>query len=76
MTSSFRLSKDLQRQLSDAADRTGKGKNAIIIEALVKYLHAMERQSLAQEARRLSELVSGNELDAGWYGLADISGWR
>ena len=76
MTSSFRLSKDLQRQLSDAADRTGKGKNAIIIEALVKHLHAMERQSLVEEAHCQSELVSRKEHDAGWYGLADISGWR
>ena len=47
VTSSFRMSKELQRELSDAAERTGKGKNAIIIEALVKYLKAMERESLA-----------------------------
>lgn len=76
VTSSFRMSKDLQRVLSDAAERTGKGKNAIIIEALVKYLHVMERESLAAEARRQSELVSKHELDAGWYGLADTSAWR
>src|ERR1035441_7402119 len=50
VTSSFRMSKYLQRALSDAAERTGKGKNAIIIEALAKYLSAMERQSLAEEA--------------------------
>ena len=62
--------------MSDAAERTGKGKNAIIVEALVKYLRAMERQSLAVEAQRQSELVSRNEPDAGWYGLADTSGWR
>jgi hypothetical protein len=36
------MSKELQRELSEAAERTGKGKNAIIIEALVKHLHAME----------------------------------
>jgi len=76
VTSSFRMSKELQRELSDTAERTGKGKNAIIIEALVKYLHSMERQSLAEEARRQSELVSRNEQDADWYGLADTSGWR
>ena len=34
-------------------------KNAIIIEALVKYLKAMERESLAEEARRQSEPVQG-----------------
>jgi len=76
VTSSFRMSKDLQRALSDAAERTGKGKNAIIVEALVKYLHAMERASLADEARRQSELVSRSQHDADWYGLADTSGWR
>ena len=67
VTFSFRMSKELQRVLSDAAQRTGKGKNAIIIEALVKYLNAMERESLAKEARRQSELVSRNEQDADWY---------
>jgi predicted DNA-binding protein len=70
------MSPELQRDLSDAAQRTGKPKNAIIIEALVKYLHAMERQSLVQEAQRQSELVSRNEHDASWYGLADVSAWR
>ena len=62
--------------LSEAAQRTGKGKNAIIIEALVKYLNAMERESLAKEARRQSELVSRHEQKADWYGMADTSGWR
>ena len=76
VTSSFRMSKELQRELADAAERTGKAKNAIIIEALVQYLQAMERESLAAEARRQSELVSRNEQDADWYGLADTSGWR
>ena len=70
------MSEELQRELSEAAQRSGRGKNAIIIEALVKYLNAMERKSLAEEARRQSELVSRNEQDADWYGLADTSGWR
>ena len=70
------MSEDLQRELSKAAERTGKAKNAIIIEGLVKYLHSMERQSLAKEARRQSELVSRNEHDADYYGPADTSGWR
>ena len=47
-----------------------------ILTALVKHLHAMERQSLAQEARLQSERVSRNESDASWYGLADTSGWQ
>ncbi len=70
------MSKTLQQELSDAATRTGKGKNAIILEALVTYLKAMERESLAEEARRQSELVSSHEHDADWYGLADTSGWK
>jgi predicted transcriptional regulator len=52
------MSKDLQRELSKAAERTGKAKNAIIIEALVKYLQSIERQSLAEEARRQSAMSS------------------
>ena len=76
VTSSFRMSKELQRALAEAAERTGKGKNAIIIEALVQYLHSMERQSLAEEAQRQSELVSRNEQDADYYALADTSGWK
>jgi len=76
VTSSFRMSKELQRELSDAAERTGKVKNAIIVEALGKYLHTMERESLSKEARRQSELVSRNDRDADWYGMADTSGWR
>ena len=75
VTSSFRMSKELQRALSDAAERTGKGKNAIVIEALMTYLRTMERASLAEEARRQSELVSTKH-DADWYELADTSGWR
>ena len=70
------MSKELQRELTDASVRTGKGKNAIIIEALVKYLRAMERESLAEEARRQSERVSRNEDGSEWYGLADTSAWK
>ena len=76
VTSSFRMSKELQRELSKAAERTRKGKNSIIIEALVKHLQAMERESLAAEARRQSELVSRHEGKAEWYGLADTTGWK
>jgi len=70
------MSKELQQALMNVAQRTGKGKKAIIIEALVKYLNSMERESLAAEARRQSELVSRNERDIDWYGMADTSGWR
>jgi len=69
------MSEELRRELSEAARRTGKGKNAIIVEALDKYLKALERESVVREARRQSELVSRNERDGDWYEQADISGW-
>jgi predicted DNA-binding protein len=69
------MSEELRRELSEAAQRTGKGKNTIIVEALVKHLRALERESLAGEARRQSELVSRTEQDGDWYELADTSGW-
>ena len=74
MTSSFRISKELNRRLSHTAQRCGKGKNAIIIEALSQYLSTVEREWLAAEARRQSGLVSRNEREHDWYELADISG--
>jgi predicted DNA-binding protein len=70
------MSEELQRELAAAAQRTGKGKNAIIVEALLRYLKTLKRESLAEEARRQSELVSRNEQDFDWYGMADTSGWR
>jgi predicted DNA-binding protein len=76
VTSTFRISEELQRELADVAHRTGKGKNAIIVEALMKHLKALERESLASEARRQSGLVSRNEQDDDWYKMADTSGWR
>ncbi len=76
MTSSFRITKELHRRLADAAERSGKGKNAIITEALVSYLCAMDRDLLAAEARRQSELVSRSEHETGWYDIADTAGWK
>lgn len=72
-TSSFRITKDLQRRLSDATERTGKGKNAILIEALTEHLDSLDRTRLAAEARRQSELVSQHEQDEHWYEMADPS---
>ena len=76
ITSSFRISEELQRRLSDAARRTGKGKNAILVEALTKHLDSLERTRLAVEARRQSELVSRHEQDESWYEMGDTSGWK
>src|SRR4051794_34899909 len=76
VTSSFRISKELQQRLSEAAERTGKGKNAILVEALTKHLEALDHTILAAEARRQSELVSRHESDHDCYNLADTSGWK
>jgi predicted DNA-binding protein len=76
VTSSFRISKELQQWLSKVAERTGKGKNAILVEALTKHLAALDRTMLAAEAQRQSELVSRHERGAEYYELADTSGWK
>ena len=70
------MSGELRQKLADAAARTGKGKNTIIVEALVRYLREIQRESLAREARRQSDSVSKSEQNTDWYGLADTSGWR
>ena len=76
VTSSFRISKELYRRLTAAAKRTGKRKNALIIEAIANHLQTLEKMSLAGEARRQSELVSRNDLDERWYDMADTTGWK
>jgi len=76
VTSSFRMSSDLAQELANAATRSGKGKNAIIVEALRRYLDEIDRGTLAAEARRQSLLVSGAGPEMEWYDLADVSGWR
>jgi predicted DNA-binding protein len=70
------MSRELQRRLAEIAERTGKGKNAILVEALTKYLETLDRAALAVEARRQSERVSRHEQDESWYELADPAGWR
>ena len=76
ITSSFRISEELNRRLAAVAERCGNGKNAILIEALSRYLAAMDRDWLTAEARRQSEIVSRNERDDGWYEMADPSAWK
>lgn len=56
--------------------RGGKGKNAVIIEAITAYLNSLKRKSLAEEARRQSEAVSRNENESDLYKMADMSGWK
>lgn len=70
------MSKELYEQLERAASRTGKNKNALIIDALTQYLESLDRVELAAEARRQSELVSRRESDTTWYDLADASAWK
>jgi predicted DNA-binding protein len=66
----------LQQRLSEAVERTGKPKNAILVEALTKHLEALDHTMLAAEARRQSDLVSRHQADDDWYNLADTSGWK
>jgi hypothetical protein len=56
------------------ADRCGRGKNAILVEALSRYLGEIDRDWFAAKARRESELVSGREREAGGYEMAYLSG--
>ena len=76
ITSSFRITTELQQRLARVAERTGKGKNAILVEALTKHLDSLDREALIVEARRQSELVSRHENEMDWYDLADTSGWK
>jgi predicted DNA-binding protein len=76
VTSSFRISNELQQRLAEAAKRTGETKNAILMEALTKHLDTLDHGKLAAEARRQSELVSRHEQDESWYGIADTAGWK
>ena len=76
ITSSFRISAELERRLSRAAERTGKGKNAILVAALTDHLDALERIRLAVEARRQSEVVSRHEQDESWYEMGDATAWK
>ncbi len=83
-TSSFRISTDLQKRLSEAALRLKKRKNAIINEALEVYLSKANRDAELAEARRQSILVSEHdaknkvrrEEDRFWENTTDTRGWR
>jgi len=76
VTSSFRMSKELQRDLSDAAERTGKGKNAIIIEALCKSPACDGKRIACRGGATSIRACFQERADADWYGLADPAGWR
>ena len=76
ITLRFRINKELHQKLAKATEGTGKGKNAIIVEALTRYLESLDRAALAAEARCQSELVSAHDAETSWYELADTSGWR
>ena len=77
-TTSVRLSKELQRELARKARSTKRGKNWVIKEALALYLLGSSHDTLREEARRQSELVSRClPADAAWGEQGgDTEGWR
>ena len=76
-TTSIRLPDDLRSQLDAAAESLHRGKNWVIVQALREYLARMQRDALAQEARRQSLKVAeitGEEHE--WMDSMDDTGWR
>lgn len=57
-TSSFRISHDLRSKLELVAERTGKGKNWVITQALQEFLDKHAQDALKEEARRQSLAAS------------------
>ena len=78
VTSSFRISNELNARLEEAVRRFKRGKNSLITEALEDYLDKVSRQRFLEEARRQSLLVSGasTEDEDFWLEQADTRGWK
>lgn len=78
ITTSIRLPSRLSRQLGRISQRQKKGKNGIIVEALMAYFRHVERDSLKEEARLQSILVSGQGTQEGflWEENLDFDEWK
>ena len=76
--SSYRLDAQTMAELSEIARRLGKGKNAIVGEAIREYLRKIRASELADEARRQSVLASAavTEDEAFWEDQVDDRGWK
>ena len=84
VTSSFRISAELQRRLGSTARRLKEPKNSLITAALSAYLDQLSDADLDAEARRQSILVSEHDAKSKtwkreekfWESITDTRGWR
>jgi predicted DNA-binding protein len=60
-TTSVRLPAELSQRLEQISRRTGRGKNAIITEAVSEYLRALDKATLAGDIRRASISLAAND---------------
>ena len=77
--SSVRMPDELRYRLERTARHLKKGKNWIINQALDEYLRKVDRDTLADQARRQSLAASSAEAreEAGfWERVSDTRGWR
>ena len=72
-TTSIRLRPDLRQQLERAAQRTGLGRNTLVVQALRKFLQPDFQASLSEKARRQSLAASKHEPD--WERVAELDPW-
>jgi predicted DNA-binding protein len=77
VTTSIRLELSLSRKLEKAAHNLHRGKNWLISEAVRRYLEQLENNTLVQEARKQSLLVSKQKnMDYDiWETNSDSEGW-
>lgn len=75
---SFRISEQMRDQLARTARMMGESWGRIVRKALMEYLDRVDRQALAEEARRQSRLASGvvTPDEAIWENAVSDAGWR
>ena len=77
-TTSVRLPAELGQRLEQVSKRTGRGKNAIITEAVSEYLRAVEKAALAEDIRRASIAIAAKddpEIDD-WLDAVVAESWK
>jgi predicted DNA-binding protein len=77
-TSSYRLDAQTMAELTEVSQRLGKGKNAIIVEAIRDYLRRTRSNELIDEARRQSLAASDRVTndESFWHSQFDERGWK
>ena len=61
ISTSVRLPSELSDRLAREAQRSGRGKNAIITQALEQYLNAADKASLDEQIRRASIAIAARD---------------